>query len=266
MTTKGFISTQDVDEVRNAFNKTQFGEMAHDPVMKPFIDDLKKQIAAKLERAGKKLGLKWDDMEGVYGGEAAIALIQPDPKDKSSHATALIVDITGKRKEAEELIKKIAVNQRANRAVVTTFKEAGLDVTVYTQPLKPSEATPEKSFQCVTADLLIFTDHDATIRGIIHRLDGKAKDSLASVVAFNESLKHCADASKGVRHHVRWFIEPFGYAEASRAAQGGRKKRGTDLLKILQGQGFTAIQGVGGHIFFATDAGGLIKEDQPEIL
>src|SRR5262245_29403267 len=43
VTTKGFISTQDVDEVRNAFNKTQFGEMAHDPVMKQFIDDLKKQ-------------------------------------------------------------------------------------------------------------------------------------------------------------------------------------------------------------------------------
>ena len=71
-TTKGFISTQDVDEVRNEFNKTQFGEMSHDPVMQPFVDDLKKQIAAKLERAGKKLGIKWPDMEGVYGGEAAM--------------------------------------------------------------------------------------------------------------------------------------------------------------------------------------------------
>ncbi|MBW8884960.1 MAG: hypothetical protein JF612_09345, partial [Planctomycetia bacterium] len=56
-TTKGFISTQDVDEVRSEFNKTQFGEMAHDPVMEPFIEDLKKQIGAKLERAGKKLGI-----------------------------------------------------------------------------------------------------------------------------------------------------------------------------------------------------------------
>src|SRR5438132_6639722 len=101
---------------------------------------------------------------------------------------------------------------------------------------------------------------------MVHRLDGKATDSLASVVAFTESLKHCTAASNGVRHHVRWFIEPFGYAEASRAAQGGKKKRGTDLLKILQGQGFTAIQGVGGHVFFATDAGGLVKNDRPEIL
>src|SRR5439155_7310366 len=98
------------------------------------------------------------------------------------------------------------------------------------------------------------------------RINCKTTDSLATVVAFTESLKHCTAASNGVRHHVRWFIEPFGYAEASRAAQGGKKKRGTDLLKILQGQGFTAIQGVGGHVFFATDAGGLVKEDRPEIL
>ena len=59
-TTKGFISTHDVDEVRKKFNETQLGEMVADPVMKPFIEDLKKQIGAKLERAGKKLGIKWD--------------------------------------------------------------------------------------------------------------------------------------------------------------------------------------------------------------
>jgi hypothetical protein len=265
-TTKGFISTQDVDEVRNEFNKTQFGQMSHDPVMQPFIDDLKKQIGAKLERAGKKLGVKWPDMEGVYGGEAAIAIIQPDPKDKMSHATALIVDITGKKKEADDLLKKVAANQRANRAVSTAFKEAGLDVIVYTQPLKPGETAQEKAFQCVAGDQLIFSDHEATMRGIIRRLDGKATDALASVVAFNESLKHCSAAANGVRHQVRWFIEPFGFAEANRAAQGGKRKRGTDLLKILQGQGFTAIQGVGGHIFFASHGSSAVVGEQPEIL
>src|SRR4051812_12475466 len=265
-TTKGFVSTQDVDEVRSEFNKTQFGEMAHDPVMEPFIEDLKKQIGAKLERAGKKLGIKWPDMEGVYGGETAAALIQPDPKDKMSHATALIVDITGKRKEADTLLKKVAENQKANRAVATLIREAGVEITVYTQPLKPSETAQEKSFHCIAGDQLLLTDHEPTIRGIIHRLDGKAQDSLASVVAFNESLKHCSAAANGVRHHVRWFIEPFGYAEASRAAQGGRKKRGTDLLKILQGQGFTSIQGLGGHVFFSTFGGAAHGGEQPEIL
>src|SRR5437667_1926965 len=85
-TTKGFISTHDVEEVRKKFNETQLGELVNDPLMKPFIDDLKEQIGQKLERAGKRLGVKWNDLEGVYGGEVALALIQPSPKDKMSHA------------------------------------------------------------------------------------------------------------------------------------------------------------------------------------
>jgi len=82
--------------------------------MQPFIDDFKKQIGQKMERAGKKLGVKWDDLEGVYGGEVTLALIQPDPKNKMSHATALIVDVTGKQKELAELLAKVDANQRGH--------------------------------------------------------------------------------------------------------------------------------------------------------
>jgi hypothetical protein len=252
-TTKGFVSTQDVEEVRKKFNETQLGEMVADPLMKPFIDDLKQQIKAKLEKAGKRLGIKWDDMEGVYGGEVAAALIQPDPKDKMSHATALIVDVTGKQKEADELLKKVEANQRVNKAKKGALKEGNVEITVYEQPLAPGEKVPERSYHFVAGNQLIVTDHEATIRGIVHRLDGTAKDTLASVLAFGETLKRCQAASNNQRYHVRWFVEPFGYAEASRASQGGKKKRGTDLLKIVQSQGFNAIQGIGGHIFFATE-------------
>ncbi len=251
-TTKGFISTHDVEELRTKFNATQLGEMAADPLMEPFIEDFKKQVKAKLEKAGKRLGISLDDLEGVYGGEVTGALIQPDPKDKMSHATALVVDITGKQKEADVLLKKIEDNQKANKATKTAIKEGAVQITVYTQPLAAGEKIPDRSYHFVSGEQLIVTDHEATIRGIVSRLNGQAKDSLADVKAFGESLKRCA-AAAGVRHHVRWFIEPFGYAEASRAAQGGKKKRGTDLLKIVQTQGFTAIQGLGGHVFFDTE-------------
>lgn len=251
-TTKGFLSTQDVEEVRTKFKATQLGDLVNDPVMKPFIDDLKQQIGAKLERAGKKLGVKWDDLEGVYGGEVALALIQPNPQDKMSHATALVVDITGKRKEADELLKKIDANQQANRAVRSILKDGGIDITVYTLPLKEGQKTPERSFYFISGDQLVVADDQPTIVGIVRRLDGKAKDSLATVTAFGATLKKCADASPDTRYHIRWFIEPFGYAEASRAAQGGKRRRGTDILKILQTQGFTAAQGIGGNVFFDT--------------
>jgi hypothetical protein len=250
-TTKGFIGTHDVDEVRKKFNETQLGELVADPVMKPFIEDLKKQIGAKLERAGKKLGIKWDDMDDVYAGEVALAIIQPNPQDKMSHAVALIVDITGKRKQADELLAKVHANQTANRSTRKIEKIGGIDVTIYSHAAKDGEK-PEQSFHFISGEQLIVTDDRGTIAGIIQRLDGKAKDSLAGLRAFEATQAQCAKAAEGERQHIRWFVEPFGYAEVTRAAQGGRKKRGTDILKILQRQGFTAVQGIGGHIFFAT--------------
>jgi hypothetical protein len=39
---------------------------------------------------------------------------------------------------------------------------------------------------------------EATIHGILLRLDGKVTDSLASVGGFRETLKHCAQAANGI--------------------------------------------------------------------
>src|SRR5439155_27125818 len=104
---------------------------------------------------------------------------QPDPKDKMSQATALLVDVTGKKKEVAGLLKKIEANQTANKVKRTTLKEAGLEIIQYEQPLQPGKKEPERTFLCVANDQLMITDHEATIRGILKRLDGQAQDSLA---------------------------------------------------------------------------------------
>ena len=51
-TTKAYISTHDVDEVRSKFSESELGKWVKDPLMEPFIEDLKKQIGGKLEKAG----------------------------------------------------------------------------------------------------------------------------------------------------------------------------------------------------------------------
>ncbi|MCI0357402.1 MAG: DUF3352 domain-containing protein, partial [Planctomycetaceae bacterium] len=254
-TTKGYIATNDVEEVRTKFRETRLGELVNDPVMTPFIDDLKDQVGKKLEKAGKRMGLKWADMEGVYGGEVALAVVQPDAKDKMSHATVLLVDITGKRDQADVLLAKVDANQKANRATRSTLKAGGVDMVVYTQPLaagaKVSDGAkvPEKAYYFIKDDVLVATDHLVVATGIAGRFGGKATDALSSLEAFQAAMKRNTDAAADVKQQVRWFVEPFGYAEVSRAIQGGRRKRGNDMLKILKDQGFTAIQGVGGYVF-----------------
>lgn len=253
-TTKAFFSTPNLDAARKAFDQTQLGEMFSDPVMKPFIEDVQSQVREKLERAGKKLGLAWGDLEGVYAGEVAYAQIQPDAKDKLSHATVLIVDITGKQAEAKQLLAKIDANQKKNRAVRSTAKLGGADMTVFTLPVKEGEKVAEKSFYFIKGDQLIAADHQAVATAIASKIGGTpGKDTLAGVKAFEQSMQRNTQAAEGTQQHVRWFVEPLGYAEVNRAMQGGRKKRGTDFLKIFQTQGFTAVQGLGGYIFFDTN-------------
>jgi hypothetical protein len=251
-TSKLFLSTQNVDEVRAKFKETQLGELVNDPVMKPFIDDLKEQIGAKLEKAGKKLGLKWADMEGVYAGEVALAIVQPDAKDKLSHATVVLVDITGNRVKADALLAKVDANQKANKAVRSALKAGGVEMVVYTQPLAAGAKVADKAYYYIKDDVLVATDDAKVATEIAGRFAGAAKDSLATVAAFQQTMVLTGKAAGGGGHHLRWFVEPFGYAEVSRAIQGGRRKRGTDMLKILKEQGFTGIQGVGGNIAFAT--------------
>jgi hypothetical protein len=251
-TTKGFISTHDVEEMRAKFNATQLGEMIQDPVMEPFVDDLRRQARERLERAGRRLGVTLDDVDGVYGGEVALALIQPDPRDKMSHATALLVDVTGKQQQLNALLAKIDANQRAKRAVRSQRAAAGVNITIYTQPLAAGQRTPTVVCYFIKDDQLVASDDLNTAVQIAGRFGGNATDTLASVPAFRFTMDRNRQEAGDQRHHIRWFIEPFGYVEASRASSGVRRRRGTDMLAILQRQGFPAVRGVGGNVFFAT--------------
>ena len=255
-TTKLFVSTPDVDETRRKFNDTQLGELANDPIMAPFIEDLKKQINKKMVAAGNAMGIGWKDMEGVYGGEAVIARIQPDPKDKNSFALAVLVDITGKRAQADVLLKKIDAQQKLEGATRREVKiMEGLNGVEYVQKPRDGAPRPEKDYYFIKDNFLVATDWYQTAVGMAKRIGAKDdSDSLASVEAFKFTMKRNAEvgAKDNLTHHVRWFIEPFGYMEASRAANRREAKKGPDLLKILQAQGFNAIQGIGGYVFLDT--------------
>ena len=268
ISTKGFLSTNDVENVRATFRETQLGHLVNDPVMKPFIEDLKKQIGAKLEKAGKRMGLVWADMEGVSAGEVAIALVQPEVpgkekldakgkaaaalKEKSSHATVLIVDITGHREKADALLAKVDANQKANKAVRSALKAGGVEMVVYTLPAAKAGVAAEKAYYFIKDEVLVATDDQQVATDIAGRFGANANDNLASHPAFKAVIKRNTDLAAGAKQQLRWFMEPFGYAEVTRAITGGRKKRGNDPLKILQEQGFTAIQGLGGYVFFNT--------------
>jgi hypothetical protein len=249
-TTKGFLSIKNVDELREAWDRTQLGQLMQDPVMKPFADDLKQQLQRKWTQTHKKLGIAWEDMEGVPGGEVSAAVIQPG---KDTAAFAVVVDITGHRDQANQLLEKINKNMTADGAKRTEQDAYGTKLIVYNVP-KHGDVPARQAVFFIKNDLLGAADDLKILEAMAGRVGRESDDSLKTVKAFAESMRHVADAAGERVPHMRFFLEPFGYTEALRVANTDQKKRkGQDLLKVLKNQGFTCVQGIGGFVNFMAD-------------
>lgn len=251
-TTKGYLSVANMSEFRKQWDATQLGQLMADPLMKPFVEDLREQLKTKLGDSGKKIGIDLHDVEGLCDGEFSIAIVQPGG-DKKQHALVAIVDVSGKDAEAKTLLEKVQKNQTADgakRAVVTV---GSISLITYVKP--KSKAHPEGTFlgHFIHDHTLVSTDHAQLATQLAQRITGERAKSLKSLEAYHAPLAEVAKEAKELQPQVRWFVEPFGYAEVSRAASGGRKKRGTDMLKVLANQGFKAVQGLAGHINLATE-------------
>lgn len=252
-TTKSYVSIPDYDQASANFDETQIGKMMADPVMKPFTDDLKEQVKQKLIAGGVKLALTLDDLKDVYGGEICFATDQPNgPK---SDGVVLTVDVTGKKAQVDALLAKISRNQQGNGAKESKETVAGVQVTKFDLPPNQDKPGPNEAYYAIEQDLLIATDSKASLTYILEAIAAPKQDNLASLEAFKAVLAR-AEAGRGPdTYDFEWFVEPFGYAEVIRSQQGGRKKRGTDMLQLLRNQGFDAIQGLGGYVNFIVSNG-----------
>jgi hypothetical protein len=272
--------------------------MIKDPVMKPFVEDLQRQFKAKLSKTGARIGISWEDLEGVSGGEACVAFVQPwdaaeaqktieatvqravskaqsagkDEQEvafireatravaqeeqkqlrQAKCALAMLVDVTDHVQAAEELLQKVRKELVSKGATQSTETLAGVEMVVLTIPVDKEKDITRKTYYVIQQDLLVATDDEEVAEGILTRMNAEATDSLSQLASYQATSSHCAEAFADQPPHVEWFVEPFGLVEVLRAYAGGRKKRGTDVLKVLTNQGFTAIQGIGGGIALAT--------------
>ncbi len=258
-TTKGFMSVANMKDLEDHWNETQIGQLMQDPIMKPFSDDLERQFE---NRWGirDKLGLTIDDIRDVPSGEVAIARLQPGPEQS---AVVLLADVTGNLEKAQATIKKAKANLIEQGSKVQPQKIGGLDVDVYDVPKENPDDEEELQRQAILllhGDLLIVADSPDTVAQVLQRQADSEVKSLADLPAYQAVMARCADdAGEGNAPQIRWFVEPFGYAEAARSVTPEReRRRAKPLTEILRKTGFDAFAGMGGHVSFAAEGYELI--------
>jgi len=249
-TTRAWLSVADPQAFRDSFDRTQYGQLLKDPVMKPFVESFRAQLrSAGRQRLGK-LGLTLEDLEKVPGGELAIATIE---SQKGTLATVLLVDTTGHEAETRELIDTITRRLVEQKATKVAGSGSTPQVTTYLLPSDPADVAQRQrqvSFALATSALVV-GDDPVQVGQVFASLAQGRQDCLATIKAFDAVAAQCRKAMPAKAAPLRWYADPLGYAKAYRAANPPREKRkGPDYVAILTRQGFDAVKGAGGVVFF----------------
>ena len=250
-TTRAWLSISDPQGFRASFDRTQYGQLLKDPVMKPFVESFREQLRnAGKQRLGK-LGLTLEDLEKIPGGELALAAIEPTP---GVLVSVLLVDTTDNEAETTALIERITqrlIEQKATKLVDAAANAAGQ--TTFQLPPEPNAAVGSQrqvSF-ALAPSALVVGDNAAMVAQVLGTLKQGRKDNLSTLPAFQAMTARCGKQVPASADPLRWFVDPLGYAKVYQAANPPREKRkGPDYVAILGRQGFDAVKGAGGVVFF----------------
>jgi len=250
--TRAWLSVASPKAFGESFKRSSYGQLVNDPNMKPFVDSFRKQLSDSSGKRLAKLGLALEDLDKIPGGEVAAAAIESQP---GLLATVLLVDTTGHDAETKELLDTI--DKRLAERKATKVAVAGLPAEITVYQLPPDAAAAEGSVRDRRVAIgratsaLVVGDDPATVGQVFASLAKGRADSLATNKAYAAVASRCGKQVPASAAPLRWFIDPLGYAKAYQASNPPREKRkGPDYVAILSRQGFDAVQGAGGVVFF----------------
>ncbi|MBX3434304.1 MAG: hypothetical protein KF847_13355 [Pirellulales bacterium] len=244
--TRGFASIADLATLEKNWEQTQLGQLMHDPAMRPFVEDVKRQMQRKLSGMQEKLGLTFDDLRDVAAGEIGMGVVE---RKGDRAALAVTVDVTGRREAADAMLAKIDSDLAKRNATKSTAASGGVTLTIYRIPSRRDGDVAHDAIFFIENDLLCGVDNRAEADAMIARIKGQGSDSLATVESYKQTMRRCAAEARSLAPEVRWFADPFGYARAARSlAKPGERPAGKDYVEILRSQGFDAVQGAGGYV------------------
>lgn len=243
-TTKGFVSVTNLSDLSAHWNKTQIGQLMDDPAMKPFAEDLRRQMQNRWSGLREKLGLTLDDLEGVPGGELSVGVIEVAPRQP---ALTLLIDVTNRQQEAQKLIQTVSTRLTGQGAKQSTITVSGTSVLMFDLPQEE-----HNTYYFLKDNLLGASTDQGVVQAVLLRQAGQPGDVLANVPAFQAAMARLQKDLGSQVPQIRWFIEPFAYIELTRKDrpedQPRRKRGGKTMLDVAKNQGFTAIQGMGGFV------------------
>lgn len=247
--TQGFARIVDFPRFLERWHKTQLGMLGEHDSLKDFWKEQQKEIENRFAEAGWQLNLQLADISKVATGQVAVAWISKPEQTQKPYAVALAVAVENKKAEVAELLAKVKAELTARQATSQIVDYKGVSITKYTMPRGAGALVIHESLYAIVEDYLMAADDLATLQSLIDAKKTGLSKSLAKLPLFLQSMGRIS--SEDSISDVEYFVRPIGLAKLLRAISGKPVSTQTDVLKVLDNQGFGKIAAVVGRLRLA---------------
>ena len=242
--TKGFVSIAHFANFEKKVEQTEFGQLVNDPSMEWFVENFTKQLESEFSIFRDKLGFNLDDLQGISGGEVSLALIE---RPNQEAVIAVVIDTTGHKNQAKELMKKVtqafaARSAKRQELMIDTDK-----LLVFEVPDETGETSQQTVYFQKDGMLCGINDQSEAV-AMLKRFSKSGTPSLRSVPTYVTTMKRCQQEAGKLAPELRWFVDPFAFLAALRTLEREPLSLDRDIVTILRDNGFDAIQGIGGYV------------------
>lgn len=244
--TQAVVWIRSSDELAERWNRTQLAKLIEDESVAPFFNEQRQAIEKRFIEAGWRLNVQPEDLSEYATGQIAIAWSSKDTDPLKPFALALIADVDDDEQLNSQMMSKFESQLDPKKSQKSESSHRDVTITKYRLPPRPGELIHQDSYFAILQGTLISTDDADLIKQLIDRIkDGSADSTLATDTDFIEGRKLAGVSGDG---QIEYFVRPLGFAKILRSIGGERSKSDTDILAILETQGFTSIRCVCGEV------------------
>jgi len=237
--TQAVLMTANGADLIRAFEVTQFGRLACDESLRPFLIDLERECV-RAQTTIHELGLTWEDFKSMASGPAALAIVKSRPDQV---AVVALVDTAGRSKERLSSIGKVGHHVKSQRGELKAKMIRDIAVTEMNLPARHG-SKPLTIYELTKDDLLLLTDQESALQAILDRW-AKGSNSLLNLPAYQEVRKRTRFPD-GKPASFSWFVDAGIVVTAASATDTPSKKNRKDAWAILHEECLAGLKAMGG--------------------
>lgn len=244
--TQALFSLPNSEAFLAGWNNTQLGKLAADEKLKDFWATQRKEIQDRFSEAGWQLSLEIEDLNDIAGGQTSLGWISRPNIEAKPFSIAMVIDVVNRSVPAEKFLQRIDAELKTRKAKSSLVVIAGIKVAQYTIPKTAGEVRANESFYAISKDQLIATDDLITMTELLGAQSATKTSSLANEELYKQVQSKIQDEQN--EPEIEYFVRPIGFAKLLRSISGKQSVNKSDILAILDREGFGDLQCVAGNL------------------